>query len=320
MPLLRNILIVANILVAILFFALAAMDWGRRTAWAHGSFRYELASEGLPVDESETDSTGDAVTKKIPGELARQIQFTTLKDAAEARFKEIQNQANSQPDDAAKKKFLVDILGNLTTTQTEREEYAKMDLPQLEEALTNAFRAAREGRTAAGKELSPDQRRAAIANALFATSGQESGDQQKLLAILGARGYARAALQQAANLQEMAQHVRHQMANEQHAFEVQHKELVQRVLALAERVADMKATLLQHKALTEKNEVLANSRRAEVKDLEGRLATANSEQQKALTEQAQLEQDLFETERLLGATKEENLKMEQQIRSRELGR
>ena len=83
---------------------------------------------------------------------------------------------------------------------------------------------------------------------------------------------------------------------------------------------DRKAELLHHKALTEKNEVLVNSRRAEMKDMETRLSTVNSELEKAPAEQAKLEQDLFETERLLGATKEENLKMEKQIRSQELGR
>jgi hypothetical protein len=320
MPLLRNILIVANILVAILFFALAAMDWGRRTAWAHGSFRYELAADGLPVDDTETDSNGDVLVKKIPGELARQLQFTTQKDAVEARFKEVQGQANNEGDEAAKKQKLLSILGALATTQTEREAYATMDVPQLEEALNQAFRPAREGKTASGKQISPDQQRAAIAHVLFATYGHESADQQKLLGIIGARGYARAAAQEAATLQEMALRVRQQMANDQHAFEVQHKELVQRIQALAERVADRKAELLHHKSITEKNEVLANSRRAEVKDMETRLATVNSELEKALAEQATLEQDLFETERLLGATKEENLKMEKQIRSRELGR
>jgi hypothetical protein len=320
MPLLRNILIVANILVAILFFALAAMDWGRRTAWAHGVFRYELAIDGLPVDDTETDAHGDVIVKKIPGEVAKQLQFTTQKDAVEARFKEVQNDINSQPDDAAKKKRLLEILGALATTQTERDEYARMDAAQLEEALNNAFRPAREGRTASGKELSPDQRRRAIAHVLFATSGQESADQQKVLNVVGARAYAHAAMQQAANLHEMVQRVRHDMANDRHAFEVDHKALVQRILIQAERVAELKAALQFHRALTERHEVLVNSRKADVKDMETRLATVNSELEKALAEQAKLEQDLFETERLLGQTKEDNLNKEKDIRSRELGR
>lgn len=315
MPLLRNILIVANIVVAIAFFFLAAKDWGRRTAWSHGVFLFERAVSGLPVDANETDVNGDLIVSKVHGAPVR-----TQQEEVDAKINQLQSDINSQPDDAAKKKRLIEVLGALASTQAERDSMAKMDLPQLEEALTNALRPAKEGRTAQGRELSLDQRKKAIAQVLFALSGQEPGDQQRLLAVIGAQAYAQAAEQQALNLQEMTLQVQHQIANDQHAFEVHHKELVQRLLNVAERVADLKATLQYHKALTEKHQVLVNSRQADVKDLQTRLATANGELEKALAEQAKLEKDLFETERLLGQTKEKNLEMERQIRSRELGR
>jgi hypothetical protein len=314
MPVLRNILIGLNVVAALAFFILAALDWGARTQWAHTVFRYELALNGLPVDDTERDLHGDLIVRKIPGEPVK-----TQKEALDAAITKLQSDINSQPDDAAKKKRLLEVLGSLVYTQAERDRLAKLDVPQLEQALNDALRPAQDGRGPQG-ELSLHQRRMAIAHVLVALSGHEPADQTRLLTVLGAEAYAHAAEQQAANMQEMAQRVRHQTALDLHAFEVQHKELIYRILLLAERVADLKATLQYHKALTEKHQVLVNARKADVKDLETRLATASVELDKALAEQAKLEQERFETERLLGQTKEKNQEMEREIRSRELGR
>src|SRR5262249_2784538 len=139
MPLLRNILVVLNILVAIVFFVLAARDWGRRTAWAHGVFQYELALNGLPVDANETDANGDLVVKKVHGTPVK-----TQQEELDAKLSQLQSDINGQPDEAAKKKRLIEVLQALAYTQAERDALAKMDVPQLEEALTNALRPAKE--------------------------------------------------------------------------------------------------------------------------------------------------------------------------------
>ena len=53
MSILGKLLAVGNVLVAVGFLSLAAMDWAKRHAWTYAVYRHELALTGLPIDDSD---------------------------------------------------------------------------------------------------------------------------------------------------------------------------------------------------------------------------------------------------------------------------
>src|SRR5262245_47048625 len=65
MSMLGKILAVVNILAAIGFIYLAASDYGKRQQWSYAVYRHDLAIDGLPLDEKETDLDGVARVKNL---------------------------------------------------------------------------------------------------------------------------------------------------------------------------------------------------------------------------------------------------------------
>src|SRR5215470_10658476 len=83
-----------NIIAAGAFLYLAAMDYSVRQAWSYALYRYELASNGMPVDKTETDEHGRPkylnMNDDLRTELAGNKDILTQEDALDARRREIQ--------------------------------------------------------------------------------------------------------------------------------------------------------------------------------------------------------------------------------------
>ena len=83
MSLFGKILAFLNVLAAVAFFSLAAMDWGKRQAWAYDLYRHDLAIIGLPVNEDETDKDGvlrvEGLTQKTLQEMFQQVGGNPVK-------------------------------------------------------------------------------------------------------------------------------------------------------------------------------------------------------------------------------------------------
>ncbi|HMF10828.1 MAG TPA: hypothetical protein VKE94_00940, partial [Gemmataceae bacterium] len=65
MSLLGKILAVVNVVAAIGFIYLAASDYGKRQQWSYAVYRHDLAIDGLPLDDKDTDVDGRPRVKDL---------------------------------------------------------------------------------------------------------------------------------------------------------------------------------------------------------------------------------------------------------------
>src|SRR6266849_2129298 len=114
MSILGKVLAALNVLAAIAVIYFAAADWGQRHNWAYNYFRMELALDGLPLDENQTDAEGVKVVTKITDKTLGDI-FSA--DAPKAKT---QSEAATQ----FKEKLLAEI-GGLKEDEKENALRAK---------------------------------------------------------------------------------------------------------------------------------------------------------------------------------------------------
>lgn len=318
MPLARIILAGLNVLMALVLAVLAARDWGTRQAWQYAVYRHDLALHGLPVDETERDVEGEPLVNQVTEATAKQLfpanPVRTQKEEAEARQRQLAGEIDGL-DDAAKRQRLLGVLKALARTGAERDALDARPTEELRSALDEAFRSAKDAR-GEGDYL---RRRIELAHLLFNLS-DDPQDQHRAMLVVGARAFSREVDAQAQAMHEAAERVQHLMSDDLAQFSAQYQKLLQRVIASAERVADLKATLQAHKQLTEKHQVIIGTRNAEIKEYQAKLAATAKETEQALAEQAKLEAELFAAQRRLGEAYEKNQQLEREIRAKELGR
>src|SRR5258708_4194102 len=73
MSLLGKILALLNVLGAVGFVCLAAMDYGKQQSWKYANFRQDLTNNGLPLDEEEKDRFGGFTVDKMSDETLREM-------------------------------------------------------------------------------------------------------------------------------------------------------------------------------------------------------------------------------------------------------
>src|SRR5215471_6114361 len=167
-----------NIIAAGAFLYLAAMDYSVRQAWAYTLYRYELAQNGMPVDQTETDEHGRPkylnMNDDLRIELAGSKDILTQDDALEARRRDIQAKIDN-PDIKSslvdqrlageKVPKYVEVLLPLARNAKERE-YLALQLPQKDpNKLAQQFN---EHFDRAKGQKDRDEKRRAIAHLLVA--------------------------------------------------------------------------------------------------------------------------------------------------------
>src|SRR5437868_2678906 len=108
MPVARIILAGVNVLAAIVFMWLASADWGRRHLWSHGVWRYDVALDGLPLDEKQTNEEGDPQVRQMtPGNLKLLFkagpEVKTQQEEVEKRFKDVRGEIDGVADENARR-------------------------------------------------------------------------------------------------------------------------------------------------------------------------------------------------------------------------
>ena len=125
MSLFGKILAIFNVLAAIAFFSIGAMDYSQRTQWTYSHFRHQLALHGLPVSEDEnswrlagrtiksdlTPAALDDIFRSVGGNRS-QSQIEEV-DKAKAT---VQGEIGQAQDLASKKAALTKFLVPLQTT------------------------------------------------------------------------------------------------------------------------------------------------------------------------------------------------------------
>src|SRR5262249_4468813 len=178
MSTLGKVLAILNVIAALAFVCLAAVDWGQRQAWTYSAFRHERLVHGLPVDDKETDPDGVPIARQLGNDTLNKILgggqlVKTQIEEVQRKQTELRSQIDGQADEAAKAEKLRLILRPLAHTGGERDALRTAKLDELEAKFQSAFKAALEGKDAQEKPLDGDQRRLAIAHVLFNTSEEQ---------------------------------------------------------------------------------------------------------------------------------------------------
>ncbi len=320
-------LVVLNVLAAIAFFCLAAADWGKRQAWSYSVLRHDLLINGLPLDENDTRPDGVRMVDLLGQNTLNQVfqqaggqPVSTQVAEVQRRIPPLRSEIEGQPNDPAKKQRLEQIVLPLLRTGGERDAVREqIRTGKIEELMGpgGPFEAAFQ--SAQNTQLEASQRRQAIAHVLFNVSEQPA-DQQRAVVVCGLEAYDREVDSQAAALRDMVERQEHLIAADRAAFEATYKQLFARLELQAERVAQAQKALQHQRDLVAQHQVLVNARKTDVMNLSADLEKAKQDAAVALKGQEKMERELFAADQAAGTAKDATVRLEQQIRSRELGR
>jgi hypothetical protein len=335
MSLFGKILAVFNVLAAIAFFSIGAMDYSHRTQWTYSHFRHQLALYGLPVADDEnswrlpgrtiksdlTQNTLDDLFRAVGGQAPKsQIEAV---DQAKAT---VHDEFRNAQDLAAKKAALTKFLVPLQQTGAEREKVrgeiaaAKDDaaLDPLAEQLTNAFDQAKsENANNVKRDLAA--RKAAIADLLY-NLYPDSNWHARVQTVVGLNEYAAAGDRQADRLSKMAQQLRDGIADDRSNFVKEYLSLIPELETLSKELKSYEDRLAEQKSLLNRQTALKNTRSSEVAELDQKIAAATQAVAAETAALQSLEQRLFAVQQQYAAAQAQNQKLEAEIRAKEAGK
>jgi hypothetical protein len=129
--LIRTILAALNVLGAIVFLVFAAKDYGVRQTWAFANLVNEVAEQGLPLDQNETNAEGEKIAAAL-GAAGRKELFNS-ENAPSTQLDEVKRFKDKfdgaitvTGDKMAQLVTLARILTPLATSNTQRENYSSI--------------------------------------------------------------------------------------------------------------------------------------------------------------------------------------------------
>lgn len=327
MSLFGKILAGLNIVAAIFFACLVAMDWGQRQKWTYAVFRQDLALNGLPVDDEERDAAGVRQVDLIHGQTLQDLGLPANASAEDKtqmgevrRVKgRLQGEIDSAPDKKAK---LVSLLTPLAPTVSERRALAAKDVNVLQTQFDRAFNEDLlevQGPQGQHNRKGPEEKRQAIAHLLLnlASAKPEATDYQRVLVVVGLKAFVVAADHQAIVLHDMAQEVLLAMTRDQGEFIADHRRIVGELRDQAEVLTQRQAVLADQTALTQRHQALVEERKKGVADLQKRIDQARKATQEVLAQLSTRQKRLFDAEQQVKSTAKQNQELERKIRQME---
>ena len=140
MSLFGKILAIFNVLAAIAFFSIGAMDYSQRTQWTYSHFRHQFALHGLPVSDDENSwrlagrTIKSDLTQNTLDDLFRSVGGNPSKsqiDEVEKAKATVQAEIGQAQDLASRKAALTKFLVPLQQTGADREKCAmRLPLPK----------------------------------------------------------------------------------------------------------------------------------------------------------------------------------------------
>ncbi len=335
MSLLGKILAGLNIVAAIVFACLVALDWGQRQKWTYAVFRQDLALNGLPVDDEERDSDGvrqvDLITDQTMKDLFSSVGSIPASASAEDKtqmgeVRRLKSRLQGEIDQAGggekKRLKLVSVLTPLAQTEGERRQLATQNEAALQARFDRALGEDLlevQGPQGQHNRKSPQEKRQAIAHLLvnIVSAKPDATDYQRVLTVIGLKAFAAEADHQAVVLRGMAQEVLLAMTRDQGNFIADHRRVVDELRELADTLAQRQAVLAEQTALAQRHQVLVEDRKKDVADLQKRIDQARKDTQQALARLSDRQQHLFAAEQQAKATAEQNRELERKIRQME---
>jgi hypothetical protein len=333
MSLLGKILAGLNIVAAIAFACLVALDWGQRQKWTYAVFRQDLALNGLPVDDAEHDADGvrlvDQISDQTLKELFNPVGGGVPADASAedktqmGEVRRLKSRLDAEIKDAPDKRAkLLSLLTPLAPTVSERQALATKNVNILETQFNQAFGPDLlevQGPQGQHSQKTQEDKRQAIAHLLvnLASPKPDATDYQRVLVVIGIKAFAREADRQAVVLRDMAQEVLLAMTRDQGNFLADHRQIVGELRELADTLAQRQAVLAEQTALTQRHLALVEDRKKGVEGLQNRIEQARRNTQAALAQLSQRQERLFGLEQQVKTTAEQNQELERKIRQLE---
>jgi hypothetical protein len=330
MSLLGKILAILNVLAALGFVYLAAVDWGKRNAWAYAVFRHELVVDGLPVDESESVPVEDVpvvdrLSENTLQDLFRQAggqPVKTQREAVKRLHDELRAKVESAGDENAQRQALYTLLEPLARTFGERELLAQEILQKKDKSLSellgdfDALFQTKDGAKGTFAGLMPKHERQAIAHLLFSLS-PDVAQHGRIQVVIGLKEFADEVSRQADALRRMSDQVRLDITRDRGTFAERYQDLVEDIRHRAQVLEDRLFDKRNQLRVKGEHEQLLASRRKEIADIHETMETTRASINKILDAQAKEEKAVFDAQRLYRTTKADNERMERDIRTLE---
>jgi hypothetical protein len=331
MSTLGKVLAVFNVLAAIAFLALAAMDYSKRQGWAHAHFRSEVAIHGLPLDMA--DDTGRLPGRPIADQLGKDARadlfrgqgepVATQVDEVRGVVNAFENELQQAPDINAKRAVLTVRLLPLQTRGDQRDQLIR-DLRGLRdqagvEKLVEQFKGIANKAidpAASGGKRDPAERRRAIADFLYNYDSSQPWH-ARVQTVVGLAEYAAAADRQYGNLRDMAQRLRAIIADEQTTFVREYQAELPKLQTLADRLKAVEGKLTERQELVQKHTALRNARQAEAEDLQKKLDAERQAVAEETTKLAAVQQQLFALQQDFAKAQATNQRLETELRGKE---
>ncbi len=342
---LGKILAFLNVLAALAFVSVAALDWGKRQAWSYAVLRHDLAIQGLPVDADEGDTEGNILVDELTAATLTQVFQPVGGSPVKTQTEEVQRvQSNLQgrilttADDpvlkGTKGQRLARCLLPLARSSPRREELQqRIDDPNANTPSDEALQA--DFNRAFGdvllKKRDPQEKRQVIAALLFdtvelittGTPPEQNGDAldtnayKRYLVVVGLTEAVRETEAQSVTLQDLTADVNQAVDRGRGTFAVVHKKALLDLQVLAKQLEERKQFLAKQQAIAAENQLVVNQRQVEVTEAKARLDKSRADTVAELDKQTQMEKELFDSQQRLNKASGTNQRLEREIRKLE---
>lgn len=332
MSLLGKIIAALNVVAAIAFVLVAGLDWGQRQRWAYAVYRHDLLVEGLPIDDKELDPDQTPRVNKLAASTLKEIFAgnpvkTQAQEVANVR-KLVQDKIDSPEVPGSRGQKLAYFLHPLARTYLERDSLAQlMASPEAAEKAAEGLQQQLQAHFDTVGERRPVEERKANAARLLFCLGEAledpkadliaSGTYKRFVVVTGLAGAARAVDDQALLLQKMTAQAILAHEAERAQFISGHNQTVYESQTLADALDRQERFLKSKKDEADKQSLLVEARRKEIKDLTDKLEDERRKTGQKLDKQAELERTVMERLIDLRDTARKNQELERQIRELE---
>ncbi|HEX4588978.1 MAG TPA: hypothetical protein VH120_03555 [Gemmataceae bacterium] len=323
-----KVLAVFNVLAAIGFLVIAAMDYNKRQSWAYSHFRHQLAVYGLPVDPQ--DDTWRLPGRSISDQFGRDARKDVFSDPNGPKTQEeevagtaaaFKTAVNSTPDINAKRVLIAEhLLPELSTAEERDTVIRELQSLRDDDGVNNLVaRFDLIASRATNPKADRETRRRAIADFLY--NFEYSDDRHKRVqAVVGLEQYVAAAERQAVRLTDMIARDRRVIADEQTAFVTQYNAALPELTVLADQLQALDVKLAEQKDLVQKHTALRNARKTEVMTLSNQLAEEKQKAAQEFAALASLQRELFAVQQSVAEAQAKNQQLERDLRTKESGK
>ncbi len=346
MSLLGKVLAVLNLAALLGFVYMAAVDFQMRQAWSYAVLRWDVALDGMPVDQTDVDQHGRPrylnFTEGLCNELVNDATIQTQEEYLDKRKQELLARIDDDTVKPSKVDKTVDVLVVLALTQAQREAYhASRNDKSLDNAkklrgqLDERFEALSKITDHEGKKLTIGRTLVSLLDLLptdaekkqraedWAKPANQQADPaadpgyRRALNVIGTRTMARVLDLQAKEFLTMAISVGEVRQQVRTSFVYQHQSMIGDLMNREHQLQDQKDKLAVVAAQATEAETKAGLQERLVKDKRDELETKRDLTANALERLSAEQEKLYAVRLRLRDANQKNQKMEQAIRKLE---